>query len=177
MSCLIGAGVTNSCKQAGGVSKLYLASVPDILNVTPTRDLGGKVTDIDDDATPLTFYEFEMTESTMYFKENTIGEVSLGFEKTCGGNIEGYSDATNELLDPILRGRSIAIAIDNNGKAFLQGDVNPLRSVPAESGIAEGVDGTNGYAIALKCKDGVPMREIDATKIVYGSGSITVTTA
>ncbi len=176
MSCVISAGVGNTCKQAGGISRLFIASVPDVLNITPTRALGGKVTDIDNVSASLVFYEFKFEPNSIYFKSNPIGDVSLGFEKTCGGKIVGYSDATNELIEPLLRGRSIAIAIDNNGSAFLQGDVNPLQSLPSECGITEGVGGSNGYAIALSCQDGVTMREIDTTKIVYGTNSITVAT-
>ena len=177
MSCnTISAGTGRACKKAGGIKAIYIASVPDILTITPDRTTGGLITDIDDDATALVFYKFEIEQGTGYFKENTVGEMSLGFEKTNGGILLDYSEAMNVILEPILRGHNIALAEDNNGKMFIQGDLNPLRSVPSEMGIVEGLDGLHGYNISLIAKDGMPMREIDTSKIAYGTGSITITT-
>ena len=177
MTCIAAGGTGSVCKQPGGIKRLYIASRPDLLAITPTRVAGGAITDIDDDATALVFYEFELTSATAFFKENTVGDISLGFEKAAGGFIEGYSDAMNVILDPVWRGRSIAIAEGNNGKWFIQGDENPLRAVASENGIVEGVDGNNGYNLSLMAKDGVPMREIDFEKIVFAAGQITVTSA
>ena len=179
MTCIAAAGIDSQCKQAGGINEIYMATVPQTLAVTPDRATGGKVTDVDDDSTPLVFYKVSFENGTRTFKEaRVVGIGTVGYEKSLAGTITGYSDANNVLLEPFERGESIAIAKDNNGLWFMMGDVNPLVIDAGEDGfVAPEITDVNGYQMAWIAKDGVRMREIDASKIVFGAAdTITITT-
>ena len=150
LSCALTAGYQVPCRVTSGIQAVYITSYgfsasfpgslgsPFLLDITGTSQLGlGSVTGLTG-STP-SFYKFEQRlEQGSYMESGIYGENgSAGFSQKMEITIEGYDQATKNIISILNKGSWRVIVLDQNGSYVLMGYKNPVLITTADGGLGK----------------------------------------
>ena len=150
LSCALTAGYQVPCRVTSGIQAVYITSYgfsasfpgslgsPFLLDTLGTSPLGlGSVNGITG-STP-TFYKFEQRlEQGSYMESGIYGENgSAGFSQKMEITIEGYDQATKNIISILNKGSWRVIVLDQNGNYVLMGYKNPVLITTADGGLGK----------------------------------------
>ena len=139
MSCALTSGYQLPCRVTSGIQAVYITSFdPTHSNGYPfTLDGTGAVNGIS--GTTPTFYKFEQRlEQGSYMESGIYGENgSAGFSQKMEITIEGYDQATKNIISILNKGSWKVIVLDQNGDYVLMGYQNPVLVTTADGGLGK----------------------------------------
>lgn len=150
LSCALTAGYQVPCRVTSGIQAVYITSYgfsasfpgslgsPFLLDTVGSSTLGlGSVTGLTG-STP-SFYKFEQRlEQGSYMESGMYGENgSAGFSQKMEITIEGYDQATKNIISILNKGSWRVIVLDQNGSYVLMGYKNPVLITTADGGLGK----------------------------------------
>ena len=156
MACLLTQGITSpTCAEkfgAGGLRKVFFGNLSRIASYTNVTD--GVITALTM-TDPITdkFYVFDFEEDTANYIETSVrGKSGTFFRQEFNCVIQTRTTASRAAIKELIVSELVTIVEDNNGKKWLLGEKNGLRSPEGEGGeiLNSGLKGDDASGYQLK---------------------------
>lgn len=149
MSCALTQNYTLDCKDSiGGLKEVYFAAVEDVASWTGTA---GTYTDVTMDAGKF-FWKYDLIKESSNFAEAINTNVQNGtvfYTATLEIILNKLQVNTRNEILLLAKNRLVAIAIDNNGEAWILGKENGLDITGGGSGSGTAFGDRNGYTLTF----------------------------
>jgi hypothetical protein len=166
MACVLSSTWTLGCRdKQGGIQKVYIGSWNSGLTYTSGT---GSITAFS--GVTSSFYTFEQELDTASFVQKSVPNTENGtnyYEQTVSITLQGLDAATSDRIRILDQGKWRIIVLDQNGKYWLAGKQNGVRTYESTPGVGKVGGDLNGAVITFIGREPAPAFECTA-------GSVTI---
>lgn len=161
-NCTVNAGYTFPCFGIGGVYQLFIGNYN---GTAMTMGLTADGSIISFGGATVSFYTFNQEAQVGSFAEVPVVNKETGttvWTQTVEMTIIGLSQANNNLMDIIARGRVRIIVLDNEGLYWLVGQKNPVYVSGGDAGPHKAHSDLYGYTLTFEGSEKFPAVQVSA---------------
>lgn len=155
-TCILSNGYTLPCKGIAGVQEVYIGTWNNG-SLTYTIGTGSNIGQITAfGGATVSFYGFQQSIETGGLTETGNFNEQNGtayYDQVCEITVQNITQALNDQVNTLGRGRWRIIVLDQNGNYWLVGKVNPVSVTSVAGGLGKAYADLNGYTITFTGKE------------------------